>query len=150
MEDIQTVTLQDEHASASTWIKIATKILIRERFFLSCTASGNHIMKNISTRIYAIALLFILISTINSAIGSTVIPKQFSASIGGAMDGYYHLELHNDTLIYTDPNRPSTPKGRVTIRPTTKQWREFKQTLDDLNIWQWQSNYRSRVVDGTQ
>lgn len=119
---------------------------------LLCTSivARIHFMNNISTRIYAIALLLLATSAMNSAIGSTVIPKHFSASIGGAMDGYYHLELHNGTLTYIDPNRPATRKGRIAIRPTAKQWREFRQALDDLNIWQWQTHYRSRAVDGTQ
>jgi hypothetical protein len=118
--------------------------------FSSFKVHGMHFMKNKSTRICCIVLFLLATSARNSAFASTHIPKHFSAWIGGAMEGYYHLELRKGNLIYTHPNKSAAPKKNITIRPNAQQWREFRQALDDLNVWQWQSNYQSRAFDGTQ
>lgn len=50
----------------------------------------------------------------------------------------------------------ATARGHVnrkqkTITATEAQWREFRQTLDDLRIWQWHMDYPTNgVMDGTQ
>jgi hypothetical protein len=37
------------------------------------------------------------------------------------------------------------------VTPTAAQWREFRQTLDELNVWQWRAEYPSGgTADGTQ
>jgi len=63
----------------------------------------------------------------------------------------YSVELHDGLLTYTIFGKWRINAKQETITPTEAQWREFRQTLDDLRIWQWRTDYPSNgVVDGTQ
>jgi len=81
---------------------------------------------------------------------SAAVPRIFKARIGGMMGGTYRVELTDGTLVY------STSRGRkdgdpVKVTPTADQWREFRATLDDLNVWRWNADYMNQqVADGTQ
>jgi len=78
-------------------------------------------------------------------------PRRFSAYIGGFLGASYSVELREGVLTYTtfDRGRRNPRHSRVT--PTAAQWREFRQTLDELNVWQWRAEYPSGgTVDGTQ
>ena len=88
------------------------------------------------------AILFsIFAASSKSAEAPPLIPKQFSAAIGGFLGGSYRVELLNGSLTYTafDDGKPQPLK----ITPTAAQWREFRQTLDTLKIWQWRDTYYS-------
>ena len=63
----------------------------------------------------------------------------------------FQLQLRDGELIYTVFSRGRSGENRFTIRPTLPQWREFRQTLDDIGVWKWRANYpRDEVMDGTQ
>lgn len=79
------------------------------------------------------------------------VPKRFSAYIGGFTGASYSLELRDEALAYTVSESGAQNSSLKLITPTPAQWREFRQILDDINVWQWHSGYRSDgVVDGTQ
>lgn len=78
------------------------------------------------------------------------IPAKFEAKIGGFLGPSYSVILTNGVLVYS-----SSKEGKVVdsvrIIPTTSQWKEFRDKLDRLNVWQWQDNYYNmNIVDGTQ
>ena len=65
------------------------------------------------------------------------------------MRASYRVELSDGTLTCTTfgPRR-SNPQHTV-ITPTEAQWREFRQTLGDLKVWQWRGEYVDPgTVDG--
>ena len=83
------------------------------------------------------------------------IPKQFSALIGGFFGPTYVIELRDGTLHYTEHKRSTgpgpKPTASATITPTAEQWREFRESLDQLNVWRWRPDYNNdAIADGTQ
>jgi hypothetical protein len=103
------------------------------------------------TRLWGAALFLLATGTMISGADLPPIPKHFSASIGGFLGSSYQLELHGDTLTYTASGRGHRDSQRTTITPTPAQWREFREALDALKIWQWRADYPTNgTVDGTQ
>lgn len=81
----------------------------------------------------------------------TPIPKHFSASIGGFLGASYQLELHGDTLTYTASGGGQRDPLHATVTPTAAQWRDFREALDVLKVWQWRADYPTNgTMDGTQ
>ena len=97
-------------------------------------------------------MLFLLTAVpMMSAAESSPIPKHFSAYIGGFIGASYQLELRDGILTYTTFSRGHTNPKHAKVTPTATQWREFRQALDDLKVWQWRASYPSRgTADGTQ
>jgi hypothetical protein len=99
---------------------------------------------------YATLFLLTAVSMMFAAEPSPI-PKRFSAYIGGFMGASYKLELRDGVLTYTTFGSGYTNPKHTTIKPTEAQWREFRQTLDDLKVWQWRGEYPTDgTVDGTQ
>jgi hypothetical protein len=101
---------------------------------------------------FSLAVLFLVLATSARAAGEpAVVPVHFAARIGGFLGSSYSVELKGGSLIYTASGRGQTNIRHTTITPTETDWREFRQTLDELKVWQWQNDYpRGGVVDGTQ
>ncbi len=79
------------------------------------------------------------------------IPMKLRASIGGFLGTSHSIELNNGGLIYTTLDFGWENPESMHIRPTESQWRKFRIELDDLKIWQWQTEYPNNGVrDGTQ
>ena len=76
------------------------------------------------------------------------VPKRLSAHIH-TMKASNIVELRDGSLTCTTFGpRHSNRQDRV-ITPTEAQWREFRQTLDDLNVWRWHSEYEHPgILDG--
>jgi hypothetical protein len=100
----------------------------------------------------SIAAVFLLLAISAKPAGEpSAVPTHFVARIGGFLGSTYSVELKDGTLTYTASGRGQTDVRHATITPTDSAWREFRQSLDDLKIWQWQNDYpRGGVVDGTQ
>jgi hypothetical protein len=100
----------------------------------------------------AAAAVFLLLATSASQAGEpSAVPTHFVARIGGFLGSSYSVELKDGTLTYTASGRGQTNIRRATITPTEAAWREFRQALNELKVWQWQTDYpRGGVVDGTQ
>lgn len=78
-------------------------------------------------------------------------PERLSAYIGGFMGASYGIELHAGALTYTSSDTGHRNTKQVRITPAAAEWRELRQALDDLKVWQWRANYPSQgTVDGTQ
>ena len=102
-------------------------------------------------RFWYTALFLLMAVTMMSGADLPPIPKHFSASIGGFMGTSYQLELHGDTLTYTTFGGGHSNPKRATVTPTAAQWRDFREALDALKVWQWRANYPTNgTVDGTQ
>ena len=78
---------------------------------------------------------------------STTHPQFFTTSIGGFPGPYYALVLNGDVLEYSSGD--NDPK--VAIEPTIKQWKAFRRSLDNLDVWNWRQDYQpeSVICDGT-
>ncbi len=102
-------------------------------------------------RFWGAALLLLATVTMITGADLPPIPKHFSASIGGFLGPSYQLELHGDTLTYTASKSGQRDPQRATITPTPEQWRDFREALDALKVWQWRASYPSNgTMDGTQ
>lgn len=89
--------------------------------------------------------------TVGAVDKSSLVPARFSAQIGGFMGASYTVELHGDALIYSSFESGHRNGKHTKVTPTAAQWRDLRQTLDDLKIWQWRADYPSQgTVDGTQ
>jgi hypothetical protein len=101
---------------------------------------------------FLLVALLLLVATSARPAGETLaLPTRFVARIGGFLGSSYSVELKDGTLVYTASDRGQTNVRHTTITPTDAAWREFRKTLDELKVWQWQNDYpRSGVVDGTQ
>ncbi|MEW6689334.1 MAG: hypothetical protein AB1452_09635 [Pseudomonadota bacterium] len=75
----------------------------------------------------------------------------------GGSDG---VEFRRDGLVFESRRMAAVddPTGKrfemkavetVTVKPSVAQWRAFRQSLDRLNVWQWQPRYHAPVLDGT-
>jgi len=78
------------------------------------------------------------------------VPNHFKASIQTFKRPTYAVELIDGVLIYSEA-RSSTNAVQSRIAPTIEQWREFRDAVDKINVWQWQSRFdHSDVFDGTR
>ena len=101
---------------------------------------------------FSVAALSLLLATsARPAAESSAVPTRFVARIGGFLGSSYSVELKEGALTYTVSERGQTNVRHATVTPTEAAWREFRQALDELKVWQWQNDYpRGGVVDGTQ
>jgi len=103
------------------------------------------------TRFCGAALFLLATVTMISGADLPPIPKHFSTSIGGFLGSSYQLELHGETLTYTTFGGGHRDPQRATVTPTPAQWREFREALEGLKVWQWRADYPTNgTVDGTQ
>lgn len=80
------------------------------------------------------------------------IPTEFSTDIWTSFNHDYHVEFHNQHIVYAEviPNHDPKP---IEISPSIEQWRVFRATLEQLGVWQWHSYYEWRppeVFDGSK
>lgn len=107
-------------------------------------------------KIDRITLCFVVLVAIGeahfiSAAEPSPIPTKFNAYVGGFMGASYSVELHDGILIYTASGLGHSNPKHKKITPTPPQWLEFRQTLDDLKVWQWRNEYPTDGThDGTQ
>src|SRR5437667_1580778 len=82
---------------------------------------------------------------------TNAVPEKFTASIGGFLGATYGVELQDGNLLYSAAYAPRKTTS-IKITPTAQQWREFRRALDEISIWQWQTNYPNPggIYDGTQ
>jgi len=100
------------------------------------------------TKLCSLALVMIMAASVSAAEQSSV-PKTFSAYIGGFNGPTYLVELRDGALLYTSGEHRQ--QEHKVITPTSAQWREFRQTLDELVVWQWRPDYtNASSADGTQ
>jgi hypothetical protein len=104
-----------------------------------------------TAKLFSTTLLFVLTASWLPGAESPPTPKRFKASIGGFLGGSYVVEWRDGTLTYTESGRGQAAPKPVVITPTAAQWREFRQALDDLKVWDWQPKYpNDKVADGTK
>jgi hypothetical protein len=96
----------------------------------------------------AVLVLFLVSASICLAVPSTnSAPKRFEAEFVGAFGTSYRIKNQNRTLVCSKSHLGNETKIEVT--PTKRQWAEFRQTLEKVGAWHWQTNYRNEgVTDG--
>jgi hypothetical protein len=97
-----------------------------------------------------IVLLLELVSASASQPGSGAgeIPTRFRMAINGFMGAAHGVLLQDGVLVYTQYGLNGT-KQQKTITPSPDQWRQFRQALDAIKVWQWRANYPNPgVADG--
>ncbi len=68
---------------------------------------------------------------------------------GGIFFPQYKVELQDGELTYFAQTRGERKLDK--FERSAEQWREFRQTLDELKVWDWQEMYRDPdIKDGTQ
>jgi hypothetical protein len=81
----------------------------------------------------------------------SVVPSKFSMALNGFMRAAQGVLLQEGVLIYTQYSRNGA-KDQKKITPSPEQWRQFRQALDEINVWRWQAKYPNPggVADGLQ
>jgi hypothetical protein len=63
---------------------------------------------------------------------------------------WWTIELEGQDVIYTKHYR-NKPEERFHNKPRLEDWRTFRKTLDELQVWKWQlSNLKPGAIDGEQ
>jgi hypothetical protein len=71
------------------------------------------------------------------------IPLSLEKFIGGYLGSSYSVKLERDCLVYQ-------PLEVLEISPSPGEWEAFRQQIDQLDVWSWESDYEDPgVVDGT-
>ena len=106
------------------------------------------IMKTKAKRFWHATFVLLFAAPLGMAAEPPAVPKRLSAHVH-TMKASNIVELRDGILTCTTfgPRR-SDPQDRV-IAPTEAQWREFRQALDDVNIWRWHGEYdHPGILDG--
>ncbi len=78
-------------------------------------------------------------------------PKKLKLYIGGFLGSSYKVELTGQTLTYQEYASGQQLKTSQNIVPTEKQWQEFWEALEAIQIWEWRKEYLdTSASDGTQ
>jgi hypothetical protein len=108
-------------------------------------------MKTILFRLSPVTLFLLFAAPVFGGDEQSQVPTRFTARIGGFLGASYSVELRDGAVLYTSSERGKRNQKQETLTPTVAQWREFRQTLDDLKVWQWRADYPNHgVSDGTQ
>jgi hypothetical protein len=108
-------------------------------------------MKTILFRLSSVTLFLLFAAPIFGGEEQSQVPTRFTARIGGFLGASYSVELHDGVLLYTSAERGQRNQKKEKVTPTAAEWRDLRQTLEDLKVWQWRADYPSHgVVDGTQ
>lgn len=91
------------------------------------------------------------LDSMSGTAGPSPVPVRFIAHIGGYFSRCHDVELDGTTLVYAASAPGTFQPKRTSITPTDAQWREFRQALDELGLWQWHAEYiNDGMCDGTQ
>jgi len=104
------------------------------------------------TFIRAIIFIWLASFLVSSALAdaSTNVPTAFAARVGGLLGTSYSVKWQNGVLNYS-----ATKDGKLIdsakVIPSSAQWKKFRKTLDQLNVWKWHDHdYNTNIIDGTQ
>lgn len=80
----------------------------------------------------------------------TSAPKKLRVHIGGYTGDSYSLETSRGRLKYQAFGYGHELRETLTLHPSHDDWQVFLQTLDDLDVWNWRSDYQNPgILDGT-
>ena len=73
------------------------------------------------------------------------LPDKFTAALGGYGGDNYSVRLEGDKLIYKKNYEETV------LEPDAEAWKEFWETLEEINIWDWETSYKpdTPILDGT-
>lgn len=62
----------------------------------------------------------------------------------------YEFNFNGDELVYRYSTRGDETKAEARVRPNSEQWQSFRNELDEIRIWDWNSKYFCPTVDGQE
>ena len=76
-------------------------------------------------------------------------PSKLEIFVGGGPEPAYSVESIGTMLRYTCIDQHGSPTEDIS--PTEEDWNRFKDTLEDLNVWNWKPSYSTSgiILDGT-
>ena len=102
-------------------------------------------------RLWLAMVLGLRLVSMSATAGLSPVPARFIAHIGGYFSRCHDVELDGTTLVYSATAPGTFEPKRTSITPTDAHWREFRQALDELGLWQWHAEYiNNDICDGTQ
>ena len=73
------------------------------------------------------------------------LPDKFIAGIGGYFGDNFSVRVEDNKLIYKKNDKETI------LEPDAKAWQKFWETLEEINIWDWEREYKpdTPILDGT-
>ena len=73
------------------------------------------------------------------------LPDKFILGIGGFFGDNFSVKLEEDKLIYKKND------NETILKPDAETWQNFWETLEEINIWDWERDYKpdTPILDGT-
>jgi hypothetical protein len=98
--------------------------------------------------VFLVSFMLVMVPVSFAAKSDSFMPQKFSAYIGGFDGRSYWVTLKGETIIYRASG--VTPKEEKEFRPTQKEWAQFHELINKAGVWNWRSEYKKPVLDGTQ
>jgi len=80
---------------------------------------------------------------------SMIVPKKLIFEIGGYNSSSFKLELKGKRLKYHEGLLPAVGEEEY-FKPSDQEWKQLREDLDNLGVWNWSRQYESDVLDGIQ
>ena len=78
------------------------------------------------------------------------IPQSLEIFIGGYLGSSYSVKLERGCLVYQPYTDGYQPLETLEISPSADEWEAFRQQMDQLDVWSWESDYENPgATDGT-
>lgn len=85
-----------------------------------------------------------------AGLGGLEQPHAFRVAIGGFLGLAFSVDWELEELIYESWDR-GKQTGWIKARPTPRRWEKFWNKCDELNVWNWDPEYKPEflITDGT-
>ena len=80
----------------------------------------------------------------------TDFPTRLKFTIGGFNNQCHEVEWKRGNLWYRRAMSTYLWEPAVRVTPAEEQWAAFWRELEIAGVWQWQADYPSDILDGTQ
>ena len=78
------------------------------------------------------------------------LPRKLEARIGGVLGWSFSASLTGQGVEYVEYAENYMPMAARVFSPTETQWRALKKTMDQAELWRWNTEYINPYVkDGT-
>lgn len=78
------------------------------------------------------------------------IPTRFEFKVGGYLGSSYEFVFNSGRLEYRTFGYGFEPKTEASLVVSDEEWQRFREAVEQLHIWDWQSDYEVPVLDGTE
>lgn len=78
------------------------------------------------------------------------LPRKLEAHIGGVLGWSFSASLTDQGVEYVEYAENYVPMAAKILSPTTAQWQALRKTMDQVELWRWNTEYINPYVkDGT-